>query len=157
MATILSNEIIQLKSLHQLEQWDIADSKIILLNGRKAANWNSLYKLMSKLFNLPDYFGKNQDALFDCLCDLSWLPETQIIFVIENMSSLFRNEKNLHFENITDLILLIQDVIQEWEESKQFNKQEYPLKNFCLIIVQDQNSSQILKLSGIKYKDYSAI
>jgi RNAse (barnase) inhibitor barstar len=31
--------------------------------------------------DFPDYFGRNLDALYDCLLDLSWLPEGEHVLV----------------------------------------------------------------------------
>lgn len=33
-----------------------------------------LMPVREEALRLPDYFGRNWDALFDCLRDLSWLP-----------------------------------------------------------------------------------
>jgi RNAse (barnase) inhibitor barstar len=31
--------------------------------------------------SFPDYFGRNLDALYDCLTDLSWLPEGEHVLI----------------------------------------------------------------------------
>ncbi len=39
-------------------------------------------ELLSSLrvaLRLPDYFGRNWDALWDCICDLSWIPDSQVV------------------------------------------------------------------------------
>ena len=40
--------------------------------------------LMDALFEglqFPDYFGRNWDALDECICDLSWLPPGDVILI----------------------------------------------------------------------------
>jgi hypothetical protein len=32
--------------------------------------------------SFPDYFGRNLDALYDCLTDLSWLPEGEHVLIL---------------------------------------------------------------------------
>tara|TARA_Y100000588_G_scaffold523_1_gene676 strand:- start:168 stop:434 length:267 start_codon:yes stop_codon:yes gene_type:complete len=45
-------------------------------------NENQLHDLMANCFSFPDYYGKNWDAFWDCLCD-SDLPKV-IEFVGSN-------------------------------------------------------------------------
>lgn len=39
----------------------------ILLNGKKIQNREQLHLYLKTQFNLPDYYGNNLDALWDCL------------------------------------------------------------------------------------------
>jgi len=41
-------------------------------------NKKELFTFLAQLIPLPDYFGKNWDALEECLTDLSWLPERKL-------------------------------------------------------------------------------
>ncbi|MQA11053.1 MAG: barnase inhibitor [Pseudonocardiaceae bacterium] len=36
---------------------------------------------ISAALSFPDYFGKNLDALYDCLRDLSWLQEGEHVLI----------------------------------------------------------------------------
>ena len=44
------------------------DGKLIKKNG---------HDYLKEVFNFPDYYGKNLDALYDCLCEIG--VETEII------------------------------------------------------------------------------
>ncbi|MBO7719434.1 MAG: barstar family protein [Methanosphaera sp.] len=48
--------------------------KIIILDGKKIKKKSHSY--LKKVFDFPDYYGKNLDALYDCLTDIS--VETEI-------------------------------------------------------------------------------
>jgi RNAse (barnase) inhibitor barstar len=41
----------------------------------------ALFDVLARGFSLPDYFGRNWDALEECLRDLNWLEEKEIILV----------------------------------------------------------------------------
>ena len=41
-----------------------------------------LFEVFSATLNFPDYFGKNWDALYDCLTDLEWLSGKSTIIIL---------------------------------------------------------------------------
>lgn len=47
---------------HAVDGADLRDKRAALL-------------AIAEALSFPDYFGVNLDALYDCLTDLSWLPE----------------------------------------------------------------------------------
>ncbi|GAA3962451.1 hypothetical protein GCM10023085_51210 [Actinomadura viridis] len=48
--------------------------KVFYLNGRRARDKRSFLGLCREAFDLPEWAGRNWDALADCLRDLSWAP-----------------------------------------------------------------------------------
>ena len=45
--------------------------KIVLLDGEKITNIGQVYDIFSKELSFPGYFGRNLDALYDCLSERS--------------------------------------------------------------------------------------
>ncbi|OXM52047.1 barstar family protein [Amycolatopsis alba] len=43
---------------------------------------------IAEALSFPDYFGKNLDALYDCLTDLSWLPPGEHVLIWAGSSAL---------------------------------------------------------------------
>ena len=41
-----------------------------VIHGDLISGWDPLYDQLSRNLNLPEWFGRNLDALFDCLTDL---------------------------------------------------------------------------------------
>lgn len=52
---------------------------IYLLDGKDMTSREAAYEVIAKEMDFPDYFGKNLDALYDCLTDMS--SESTVIFV----------------------------------------------------------------------------
>ncbi len=42
----------------------------IIIDGDEIYNKEKLHRMMKEAFNLPDYYGKNLDALHDCLTEI---------------------------------------------------------------------------------------
>lgn len=91
-------------------------SKIVVIK-EDIQNKRELFDLYSTQLNFPEYFGKNWDALYDCMIDLSWINE-DIIIIIHNDIPLENNtfEKNKYIQ-------LLIDVLSFWD-----NKNNHLLK-----------------------------
>ena len=52
------------------EQWLEIEGRVwIILDGASMGTWESAYSELVAAFDLPDYFGRNLDALSECLTD----------------------------------------------------------------------------------------
>lgn len=62
---------------------------------KNVKNNSSFFKEMDDVFHFPPYFRKNSyDSLNDCMRDLSWIEEDEIIIIFKNLNFLKeRNEK----------------------------------------------------------------
>ena len=62
---------------------------------KNVKNKNNFIKEMDNIFDFPPYFRKNSyDSLNDCMRDLSWIEEDEIIIIFKNLKFLKeRNEK----------------------------------------------------------------
>ena len=45
--------------------------KNVSLDAKKMAEKENMHEYLAKKFDLPEYYGKNLDALFDCLCEIN--------------------------------------------------------------------------------------
>ena len=75
---------------------------------------------LEREFNFPSYFGKNLDAVWDCMTDLSWLPYDEFHLKISSWKA---TDKKPDF-NFKEFLLEIKD---HWEqgENKILFKLEY--------------------------------
>ncbi|MGW5052287.1 barstar family protein [Actinokineospora sp. NPDC004072] len=51
------------------------------LDGTAVRSKLDFYEAVAAALRFPDWFGHNLDALYDCLTDLSWLPEGDHVLV----------------------------------------------------------------------------
>ena len=45
--------------------------KIVILDAKKMLEKVKMHEYLAKKFDLPEHYGKNLDALFDCLCEIN--------------------------------------------------------------------------------------
>lgn len=66
----------------------------------------------ARQLQLPEHFGGNFDALYDCLCDRDCLPQSTLILLIGKTSALGE-------EGTDTLIAVLQAAADEWREQER--------------------------------------
>ena len=69
--------------------------KIVILDAKKMLEKEKMHEYFAKKFDLPEYYGKNLDALFDCLCGIN----EPTLIKLKNENALDRGTK----ESLTQL------------------------------------------------------
>lgn len=64
------------------------------VDGREIYNKESLLERFATALSFPDYFGRNWDALEDCLTDLMWLPAPGYVLLYDHVSYFSANNPN---------------------------------------------------------------
>ena len=78
--------------------------KSVILDAKKMVEKENMHEYFAKKFDLPEYYGKNLDALFDCLCEIN---EPTLIKI--------KNENALDKSTKENLVALFYDVCAENE------------------------------------------
>ena len=70
-----------------------SDVFLIEIDGAKTQTLRGFYPRIAKILLFPDYFGKNLDALFDCLCSLEVVGKQEVVLLIRNLEAFLGKEK----------------------------------------------------------------
>ena len=65
---------------------------VAVLDGHKAATRAGFFQELAGALRFPDYFGRNWDAVYDCLTDLNWLPAAGYVLVLDGFAPFALNE-----------------------------------------------------------------
>ena len=76
--------------------------KSVILDAKKMVEKEKMHEYFAKKFDLPEHYGKNLDALFDCLCEIN---EPTLIKL--------KNESALQDDTKESLTQLFRDVFNE--------------------------------------------
>ena len=63
------------------------------IDGDKARSFRGFYSRIASVLYFPDYFGKNLDALFDCLCSLEAMNSKEVVLQIRHWENFLSREK----------------------------------------------------------------
>jgi RNAse (barnase) inhibitor barstar len=95
-------------SLHS--QINTGDGRLCLIDGTRCRDFESTYDALASELQLPEYFGRNLDALEECLRDLSWISCSWIVIHIDNAQDLLADEETPQ----ESLLTLLLDVGVGW-------------------------------------------
>ena len=81
--------------------------KVYFLNGKKMRTYKMFYRELKKEYSLPDYFGKNFDALEECLSDETIFEGTAFLTILFNAENVLDKETdegfNLFYKTLNDV------------------------------------------------------
>ncbi|HZI11831.1 MAG TPA: barstar family protein [Myxococcus sp.] len=72
-----------------------------------------LMLVLEEALQLPDYFGRNCDALSDCLRDLSWLPPGLVSMVHDTLPDLSPKDLRIYVE-------VLATAVGNWQPRKNY-------------------------------------
>jgi len=113
------NDFPKISDLDQIKNKIEGSQVEILLNCEKMKDKNSCFNELAEKFRFPDYFGYNWDAVDECLADLEWFEEKNIIVIFKNFNQLLVDEEEKQKKICLDIFksLLIDTV---WVEKRFF-------------------------------------
>ncbi|MFM9945208.1 MAG: barstar family protein [Bacteroidia bacterium] len=89
------------------------DSWLVTLDGKRCQNKELLLNEMATIFNFPNHFGQNFDALYDSLENLENTNATYIFWLIVNPQFICSDEKNN--APLDTYCQVLRDVLEEYK------------------------------------------
>lgn len=90
-----------------------AESGFFKCDGSRMHSYNSFYDEICNVMKFPNYFGRNLNALDECLSDLDWLACDRYIIYISNANELLMHENK---NDLDGLFELLEKVADEWSK-----------------------------------------
>ena len=93
------------KTVEAKENW-----RVVSINGEAIKDKQDLFDIFSKKLNFPSYFGNNWDAFWDCITDLEWLGDVQVIIKIRKIECI---KDKITRKNLVELLA---DASRYWKK-----------------------------------------
>jgi RNAse (barnase) inhibitor barstar len=74
------------------------------------SNRDMLFQRLAEDLGFPDYFGKNWDALSDCLRDFHWRNEHRIVIAHSGLPKLRQGDVKTYLE-------ILSDAVEDWRRT----------------------------------------
>ena len=103
-----------LMTQREITRRDVPDG-ILLVEADAALmmNYEGLFRELAAVFQFPDYFGKNYNALDECITDLEWLPAEGYLFMVKNSAHLMIEESG---DDLRVLLRILDEAGKEWAD-----------------------------------------
>lgn len=72
----------------------------------------ALFTALKHALGLPEYFGRNWDALSECLRDLSWIKQHRVILLHEDLPQLDPKTLKVYLD-------VLSECIEDWKPSEE--------------------------------------
>lgn len=112
------------------------DFEIKIIPGMECQTLDEMYDCIAKNFSFPDYFGRNPNALMDCMRDIAPITKKNFIIKIENAFNFLVKEPA---EDLSEIIYFFDCISEEWSHgSQQGLPNDYDPKNLLIVFVYDE-------------------
>lgn len=66
--------------------------RLVALAGDEVSGREAFFSAIARAIPFPDYFGRNWDAVYDCLTDPSVMPESGVVLVLDGFEAMADSE-----------------------------------------------------------------
>jgi RNAse (barnase) inhibitor barstar len=94
---------------------------VAVLNGSNCKSLQAFLKEIGRTFKFPSYYGRNLNALNDCLNDLSWINKPNYLLCIINSKDFLIKESNETKEHI---LQFLERISKQWSNVPNYNGED---------------------------------
>lgn len=118
-----------------------AGRRWIDLDGSQMRDWDHAYEHLVEAIELPDYFGRNLDALSDCLSDRHVLREDAIVICIAHASEVLADASSDALAKLLDTLAMVADELSA--PVKEGNSSDGPAIPFHVLLVGAESDNRL--------------
>jgi len=85
---------------------------VVSIPGKLCRTKSSLFRAFAEALRFPDYFGKNWDALEECITDLSWLEASGYLLIVSDAEMLLEKVDS----DYKTFVSIMNDAGKSWAE-----------------------------------------
>lgn len=100
------------------------------INGKECTTVNMFLEQIGSAFSFPEHFGRNMDALNDCLNDLDWIDKDNYVLIINN----FDHFLSSNYDDKNDIVAFLEEIKSGWENYSGEDNDVYRKKSDFIII-----------------------
>jgi len=109
-----------------------------VVNGSKCRTAAGLFDEFARVFEFPEYFGHNWDALEECLADLEWLPARGYVLLITNAEQVLPHDE----EDYSTFLEVLSDAGEAWASGQAGTGSKRAVPFHVLLAVSEQQKSK---------------
>jgi len=94
---------------------------VAILDGSNSKTVNSFVNEIGRAFKFPSYYGKNLNALDECINDLEWIDKPNYFLIIKNYEDFLKDES---LETRDHILSFFQRVAKEWASVPNYEGEE---------------------------------
>lgn len=94
---------------------------IAVLDGSDCKTVKTFLKKIGEAFKFPSYYGKNLNALNDCLNDLEWLDKRNYLLIIKSSDSFLIKESG---ETRNHILAFLAEITKQWANVPNYEGEE---------------------------------
>jgi RNAse (barnase) inhibitor barstar len=109
------------------------------INGKMCKSEKQLFSEFARIFEFPSYFGRNWDALDECITDLEWMPAHGYLILINNADEVLANAEGKY-----DVLLrVLKRAGEEWAtpQAGQWRRPAIPF-HVLLIVTEEKKAKR---------------
>jgi len=89
---------------------------VAILRGADMTTFAGLFDEFAGVLRFPAYFGRNFNALYDCLTDLAWFPAKGYTLLFNEVALILSHETSADF---VAFLKLLQRACEKWNHAEQ--------------------------------------
>ncbi len=115
--------------------------RILTIDGRKMQTAEAVYTEMAAVCEFPWYFGRNWDALDECLCDMEWMPAAGYCLLVTDAELMLLNDQHSQRDV---LLSVLSRATEEWAVPINLGEAwDRPARPFSVILFYEEAPSDV--------------